>query len=163
MSEYYGSEGARSNVRAAVKWFNAIKGFGFVLPDDGSPDAFIHVSVLQPHGRAELPEGAELECTLVEGRKGLQVAEVTRILSVPERPQQAEQPPAGPPVEGQVKFFNDEKGFGFIVPDDGGPDIFISARTLDRIGVDALMPQQRVRVTTRSGPKGPMAETVELV
>ena len=66
-------------------------------------------------------------------------------------------------VEGVVKFFNNEKGFGFIIPDDGGKDVFISARTLTRAGIDSLEAQQRVRVTTRLGQKGPMAERVELL
>jgi CspA family cold shock protein len=66
-------------------------------------------------------------------------------------------------AEGVVKFFNNEKGFGFMIPDDGGKDVFISARTLSRAGIESLEAQQRVRVTTRSGQKGPMAESVELL
>ncbi|MEM7023184.1 MAG: cold shock domain-containing protein [Pseudomonadota bacterium] len=69
----------------------------------------------------------------------------------------------GEVLEGVVKFFNHEKGFGFIIPDDGGKDVFVSARTLNRAGIDGLEAQQRVRVTTRLGQKGPMAESVELL
>lgn len=70
--------------------------------------------------------------------------------------------PVSDPVEGTVKFFNQEKGFGFIVPDDGGKDVFVSARVLQRNHIMSLEPDQRVRVTTRLGDKGPMAESVEL-
>ena len=66
-------------------------------------------------------------------------------------------------VEGKVKFYNAEKGFGFIVPDDGSKDVFVSARTLTRAGIAALEAEQRVRVTTRMGQKGPMAANVELL
>ncbi len=66
-------------------------------------------------------------------------------------------------VEGKVKFFNAEKGFGFITPDDGGKDVFVSARTLNRTGINTLVADQRVRVTTRMGQKGPMADKVELL
>jgi CspA family cold shock protein len=66
-------------------------------------------------------------------------------------------------IEGKVKFFNAEKGFGFITPDDGGKDVFVSARTLMRTGVSTLNADQRVRVTTRMGQKGPMADRVELL
>ena len=69
----------------------------------------------------------------------------------------------GEVVEGKVKFYNAEKGFGFIVPDDGSKDVFISARTLTRAGIAALEAEQRVRVTTRMGQKGPMAAHVELL
>jgi cold shock CspA family protein len=69
----------------------------------------------------------------------------------------------GDVVEGKVKFYNAEKGFGFIVPDDGSKDVFVSARTLTRAGINALEAEQRVRVTTRMGQKGPMAARVELL
>ena len=66
-------------------------------------------------------------------------------------------------VEGRVKFFNVEKGFGFVIPDNGGKDVFVSGRTLERFGIGALEPNQRVRLQTRMGQKGPMAEHVELI
>jgi CspA family cold shock protein len=69
----------------------------------------------------------------------------------------------GEVVEGTVKFYNAEKGFGFIVPDNGSKDVFVSARTLTRAGIAALEAEQRVRVTTRTGQKGPMAAHVELL
>ncbi len=190
MREFAPSTPARSGVKAVVKWFNPTKGFGFVQFDDGSPDAFLHVSVIERHGRSDLPEGTEVICDLAQGRKGLQVQEITSIEHVPEggsrgyggggyggggyggggygggqygdRSRRPAPPPAGPPVEGTVKFFNAEKGFGFVVPDDGTQDIFISARTLQASGLSGLEPDQRVRVTTRMGHKGPMAATLEL-
>lgn len=174
----------RTGVKAVVKWFNPTKGFGFVQFDDGSPDAFLHVSVIERLGRSDLPEGTEVICDLAQGRKGLQVHAITSIEHMPEgrpsggfgdrdrggfsdrggfgdRPRRPA-PPAGPPVEGTVKFFNAEKGFGFVVPDDGSQDIFVSARTLEGSGLNSLEPDQRVRVTTRMGQKGPMAATLEL-
>jgi len=200
MNNAFGSGDTRADVRAVVKWFNTTKGFGFVQPTDGSPDAFLHVSVLQAIGRSELPEGAEVICSIQPGRKGLQVAAITSVEHEPEgRPAPrrdgygdrdghgqggygqggygggyrggfggggfggggfdggAEQE-----VEGTVKFFNAEKGFGFIVPDDGSKDVFISARVLERARMSMLEPDQRVRVTTRMGQKGPMAESIEL-
>jgi cold shock protein len=194
MNNAFGSGDTRADVRAVVKWFNATKGFGFVQPTDGSPDAFLHVSVLQAIGRNDLPEGAEVICSIQPGRKGMQVAEITSIEHEPEgRPAPRSRDDgygggyggggyggggygrggygnrggdygggASQEVEGTVKFFNAEKGFGFIVPDDGGKDVFISARVLERARVSTLEPEQRVRVTTRMGQKGPMAETVEL-
>lgn len=238
MNSFSGSgDEARTDVKAVVKWFNATKGFGFVRLDDGSPDAFLHVSVLQPHGHATLPEGTELICHIAPGRKGLQVQAITSIESIPDTPPDdghrsrpggfgggfgdrggygdrggfgdrgggydrggydrggyggagggyggggggygdrggfgggydrggfgggRDLGPASDPVEGTVKFFNQEKGFGFIVPDDGGKDVFVSARVLQRNHIMSLEPDQRVRVTTRMGDKGPMAESVEL-
>ena len=66
-------------------------------------------------------------------------------------------------VDGSVKFYNREKGFGFVIPDGGGKDVFISARVLGHAGIQGLEPDQRVRMMTRMGHKGPMADSIELV
>ena len=64
------------DIRATVKWYNPTKGFGFVTPDDGSPDAFLHSTVVQFAGHDALPDGATIVCDLSRGPKGLQVATV---------------------------------------------------------------------------------------
>ena len=167
-------------VTAVVKWFNPTKGFGFVQPSDGSPDAFMHVSVVTRSGIHHLPQGATIVCDLCAGPKGPQVASVHRVEDMPDDP-----PPRGggygggyggggyggdyagggetTESEGTVKFYNREKGFGFVVPDDGGKDVFISARVLERAGLQNIEPEQRVRMSIRSGHKGPMAESIEPV
>ena len=73
--------GGGDPVSATVKWFNPVKGFGFVQRGDGSPDAFLHISVVEQCGHRDLPEGTRITCNIAEGRKGLQV---TQILSVDE-------------------------------------------------------------------------------
>ena len=160
-------EPSRRDVSAVVKWFNRAKGFGFVQPSDGSPDAFLHVSVLEQLGRSELDEGTTITCDIADGHKGPQVAEIHNVDESTATPSSGG--PRGAPggfteeFEGTVKFFNVEKGFGFIKPDDGGRDVFISARTLERAGLTMLESNQRVRVATRMGLKGPMAESVTLI
>ena len=52
-----------------VKWFNATKGFGFIAPDDGGNDAFVHISAVQRSGIAELYEGQKVEFELVKDRR----------------------------------------------------------------------------------------------
>lgn len=154
-------------IPAVVKWFNPVKGFGFVQPDDGSPDAFLHISVVEQSGHRDLPEGTRLVCDLAEGRKGPQVAAIVRVDEIPaSAPGASADHHAGgeaTSLEGTVKFFNSEKGFGFVVPDDGSKDVFVSARTLERAGLHMLESDQRVRLSIRMGQKGPMAESVEIV
>ena len=145
-----------------VKWFNPTKGFGFVQPTDGSPDAFMHVSVVERSGLNSLPQGATIICDLCTGQKGPQVAAVHRVESLPEAPPHDEGGEASE-VDGTVKFYNGEKGFGFVVPDGGGKDVFVSARVLERAGIRDLEPDQRLRMMTRMGQKGPMADNVELI
>ena len=149
-------------VTAVVKWFNPTKGFGFVQPTDGSPDAFMHVSVVERSGHNTLPQGATIICDLCAGQKGPQVAAVHRVESMPEAPPHDEGGEASE-VDGTVKFYNGEKGFGFVVPDGGGKDVFVSARVLERAGIRDLEPDQRLRMMIRMGQKGPMADSVELI
>ena len=155
-------DGARTS--AIVKWFNAIKGYGFVQPNDGSGDAFVHVSVLEAAGHRDLPDGAVVDCEISDGAKG---PTVTTIFSVTapegEVNEAANAEPDGPLIEGTVKFFDANKGYGFIVPDDGGPDIFISGRVVASSGLRMLEPESRVRVGTQQGDRGPLAVNVELV
>jgi len=156
------SEITHHQITATVKWFNPTKGFGFVQPSDGSADAFLHISVIERSGHRSLPEGATIICDLSSGQKGPQVAELHSVESMPEAAPLSDQGD-GTEVEGTVKFYNAEKGFGFIVPDDGGKDVFISARVLERAGMQNLGPDQRVRVMARSGQKGPTADSIEII
>ena len=53
-----------------VKWFNPVKGFGFIVPDDGSDDAFIHISAVEQAGQSSLNEGQKVEYEVGQGQKG---------------------------------------------------------------------------------------------
>jgi CspA family cold shock protein len=158
----------RTEVAAVVKWYNRTKGFGFVKPNDGAPDAFLHASLVAQAGHDDLADGTSLVCDIAEGPRGPQVAAIHSI-ELPTEPVPRSRPPRfagggeGELVEGTVKFYNADKGFGFIVPDDGSKDVFVSARTLTRAGIAALEAEQRVRVATRMGQKGPMAARVEVL
>jgi len=156
-----------SNITAQVKWYNPNKGFGFVQPAEGGGDAFLHASVLGQAGYQDLGEGDVLTCDIAPGPRGPQVVVIHSV----ERSQQPSEGAwsrgghDGPmeTIEGTVKFFDAGKGFGFVKPDDGGKDVFVSARILTRVGIGALEPDQRVRVSTRLGPKGPMAEDLTII
>ena len=160
-------------VRAVVKWYNPDKGFGFVQLADGSGDAFLHVSVVERSGHDSIPPGATLEVRAGPGPKGPQVME---ILSVDSSTAQQEQPrrprperPYAPADEasveeiGTVKFYAADKGFGFIVRDRGGKDIFVHASALNRAGIAELVEGQRVAVDMVEGGKGPEATSVRLI
>jgi CspA family cold shock protein len=147
-------------VECRVKWFNTTKGFGFVEPLNGDGDAFVHVSVLQELDLQGLPEGAAITCDLFKGERGLQVA---RILDLGPAPVLNRGPGEDGMVSGHVKFFNTQKGFGFITPDDGSPDIFIHMKALEKSGLAILESEQRVRVIVAHGEKGPLADGIELI
>jgi CspA family cold shock protein len=62
-----------------VKWFNADKGYGFITPDEGGKDLFVHFSAIQGQGYRSLDEGAKVEYEAQQGEKGPQAANVTVI------------------------------------------------------------------------------------
>jgi CspA family cold shock protein len=182
---------AQASAKGKVKWFNGTKGYGFVTLDDGG-DAFCHASALQAAGHAELPPGATIVCDLADSPRGLQVVAVHEVdISTAEAPSRGprrdfgggggrfgdrggfggggfrdggrDNAPSGPMVEGKVKFFNDQKGFGFVMPDTGSGDIYLHASALRRSGISAVEPDQRIRYSTRQGNKGVEVDRVELI
>src|SRR5579883_1698426 len=150
-------------VEAKVKWFNAAKGFGFVTLPDGSPDAFLPMAILRRAGYEDVREGASISCEVGTGAKGPLVVNVLNVDNSTATPAGAGGRPAARPaqtLEGAVKWFEPDKGYGFISPDGGGKDIFIHVTALRRSGVAALGPGQRVRV---DGRKGLEADRVTLI
>lgn len=157
------SSPTKSGVTAKVKWFNPAKGFGFVAPTDGSPDAFLHVSIVQRAGLRTLRQGATLICDLGDGPRGLQVSNIER---VDESTIVDDLPPSDGSeviVEGEIKFFAPDKGYGFGVPMGGGTDIFIGIGALQRSNLDRLESGQKVRMYTQPGKRGPMATRIDVL
>ncbi len=162
-------------VRAVVKWFKPERGFGFVELSDGSGDAFLHASVLERNGISAVQAGETLEIRVAPGQKGPQVTEVISVDSstaAPAAPRRSPYPAGNrmpsPSLEssveegGTVKWFNAQKGFGFIVRDSGGKDAFVHASVLERSGIGTLNEGQRVLIDIAEGRKGPEAVRVRL-
>lgn len=67
-------------IKGTVKWFNPVKGFGFISPDDGSKDAFVHISAVEQAGLTTLNEGQKVEYELVPREDGKSSAEKLVVL-----------------------------------------------------------------------------------
>jgi cold shock protein len=153
-------------VEAKIKWFNASKGFGFVTMADGSPDAFLPMAILRRAGYEDVREGASITCDVGAGAKGPLVMSVVNIdLSTAVAPEFGIDRRGARPtstMEGAVKWFEPDKGYGFMSPDGGGKDVFIHITALRRSGLDSLAPGQRVRVEVVEGRKGLEADHIAL-
>ena len=66
-------------MRGTVKWFNETKGFGFITPEDGSKDCFVHHSGIQGKGFKTLAEGDKVEFQVVQGAKGPAAEQVVKL------------------------------------------------------------------------------------
>ena len=77
---YLSIKGIKTMPNGTVKWFNATKGFGFIEPENGGNDAFVHISSLERAGIASLNEGQKVSFELVTGRNGKEAAEELQLL-----------------------------------------------------------------------------------
>jgi CspA family cold shock protein len=154
-----------------VKWFDATRGFGFLISDDCDGDILIHFSVLKEHGRRSLPEGATIECIAAHQDRGFQARKILSIdlspaLPMPARPVQASGERADrkaladaageyEPVE--VKWFNRVKGYGFLNragEGEEGEDIFVHMETVRQSEIVDLQPGQQLEARIAEGRKG---------
>jgi CspA family cold shock protein len=162
-------------VDATVKWFNSEKGFGFAELSDGSGDAFLHIAVLQAAGQDAVEPGTKMRVQVGQGQKGRQITavhEVDRSTAAAAAPQPRRaafaggggrfQPDESSAIEvsGTVKWFNSEKGFGFVVTEDGGKDVFVHISVLERAGLRSLAEGQRIAMRVVQTPKGREAVSV---
>lgn len=161
--------GAADGAAGTVSWFNEDKGFGFIAPDSGAGEIFVHARSLA-EGLTWLAEGDRVTYDVVSGDKGPQARDVRLVQGAEPAPPPRRPAPAGrreaasPGVparagEGVVARYDGDRGFGFITPDAGGDDLFVHVSVV--AGADPLQRGDRVRYSVRQSDRGPQADRVE--
>ncbi len=154
-------------VAGTVKWFDVVKGYGFIVPDGGGADVLLHVTVLRRDGFQTAHEGSRIVCEALERVRGLQAFRVVSMgdstavhpSQIASRTNVTVTPTSGL-EKAVVKWFNRLRGFGFLTQGEGTPDIFVHMETLRRYGLAELKPGDTVLVRYGPGSKGLMAAEV---
>jgi cold shock protein len=152
-----------------VKWFDPVKGFGFVVADEGGPDILLHANVLRNFGQSSVADNAGIEITVQETARGVQALEVHLI-----EPPKSDASPALADLDEQgafsdadvaleparVKWFDKAKGFGFANVFGRDEDIFVHVEVLRRSGFADLQPGEAIGIKVVDGKRGRMASSV---
>jgi CspA family cold shock protein len=173
--------GSTRTIWGRVKWYDAVKGYGFLVPEDGGPDIMVHASCVRASGRLTLREGDRAHVTFARGQRGLAAQEILEVEEAPEpeQPAMPGQPPGfaegprpteflaaaedlGPLVPARVKWFDKQKGFGFVNVFGNPEDVFVHMETVRRSGFQDLASGEAMAVRTTRGPRGLMVAELRL-
>ncbi len=156
-------------VKGQVKWFDPVKGFGFVVADEGGPDILLHANVLRNFGQSSVADRAGIEIDVQDTDRGVQAVAVYSI----EPPQDAissgllDIDDVDPDVinsatlePARVKWFDKGKGFGFANTFGRDEDVFVHIEVLRRSGLADLQPGEAVAIRVIEGKRGRMATEV---
>ena len=182
MTRSLSNPNAGARVSATVKWYDPAKAYGFLAPDDGSPDIYCRASALAAVGLDTLLAGTTVDCETVQGRRG---PEVSRILAVdfstaspPSAPfgrapdngrmaggpgigrADAAEAGSGRRIAALVKWFMPAKGYGFLEPEDGSPDVFCHLSAVEASGRETLPRGGVVTCEIVPGDRGPQVSRI---
>ena len=151
-----------------VKWFDPVKGFGFVVSDHGGPDILLHVNVLRNFGQNSVADNARILVAVQNTERGVQAVEVLSIdppssvdgmnlFDIAEL-DSVENTPLEP---GRVKWFDKGKGFGFANIFGCDTDVFLHVEVLRRCGLSDLQPGEALAIRVIDGKRGQMAAEIQ--
>ncbi|MCZ4353647.1 cold shock domain-containing protein [Roseovarius aestuarii] len=156
-------------VHGRVKWFDPVKGFGFVVADECGADILLHANVLRNFGQSSVADNAGVEIDIQDTERGVQAVAVLAI-SPPESLDNsglADLETVDPevmrntPLEAaRIKWFDKAKGFGFANTFGCNEDVFVHIEVLRRSGLANLLPGEAVAVRVIEGKRGRIAMEV---
>lgn len=155
-------------VTGTVKWFDPVKGFGFVVSDAGGVDILLHVNVLRNFGQSSVADGSRIELLALQTERGAQASEI-RSIAPPEGVQtsltdivqmDSDEIARSPLLPARIKWFDKAKGFGFANAFGRPEDIFVHMDVLRQSGLSDLAPGEAIALRVIEGKRGRMAAEV---
>lgn len=163
------TEDTRKRIEGRVKWFDPLKGFGFVIADEGGPDILLHSNVLRNFGQSSIADNSRVVIDAQETARGVQAISVVAI----EPPEGDGSPPLADFEEvdpavittatlepARVKWFDKAKGFGFANVFGKPEDIFLHVEVLRRSGLSDVQSGEALGLRAIDGKRGRMAVEV---
>lgn len=157
------------HVAGLVKWFDPVKGFGFVVADKGGPDILLHINVLRNFGQNSVADNARIIVEVQDTERGVQAVGVIQIdppvvddaMALADFAELDMEQVANAPLEpARVKWFDKGKGFGFANVFGRDADVFLHAEVLRRCGLSDLQPGEALAMRVIEGKRGRMAAEV---
>ena len=142
-------------------WYNECNGYGFVKIDD--TEVFLHRSTLDRFGLLRLLKGDRVTVSLTVNEHGEVIQDLLRV----DRPVNPVRPVASESADGEmraaVEFFNDIRGYGFVIAEDIAEDVFVHSRVLNDCGFHSLIQSQKLLINVDDAGKGPQVQAVRLL
>lgn len=168
MTEVDGQAAAPIEVTGTVKWFDPVKGFGFVVSDDGGSDILLHVNVLRNFGQSSVADGARITLVAQKTERGVQAVSIVSITppeglvaSLPDIVEMdREEIARAPMLPARIKWFDKGKGFGFANVFGRSEDVFVHIDVLRQSGLSDLSPGEAIALRVIDGKRGRMAAEV---
>ncbi|MEO1471463.1 MAG: cold shock domain-containing protein [Pseudomonadota bacterium] len=153
-----------------LKWFDPIRGYGFLTLGEGQPDVFLHAERLRAAGRSTLREGSDIVILVEDTGHGLRAAEVIAVKEPPEPAAVLAHPQIQPQIRSpaalflpaRVKWFERTRGYGFVRAFRVAEDVFIHNDVLRRCGIPVPAEGEALLVRVVRGERGAVAAEVRL-
>ncbi|MCY4540878.1 MAG: cold shock domain-containing protein [Rhodobacteraceae bacterium] len=155
----------RWTIDGEVKWFDARRGFGFVVSEQADRDILLHANILRNFGQGSIAEGTAVRLEVHESERGLQA---TRIIDIAvQATKDAEGLHGDEDVDrsddflpARVKWFDPSRGFGFLNVFGDPRDVFLHVDVLRNSSMSELQPGEAISLRVAIGPRGLVAEEI---